>query len=180
MGLLDDTKIYVGTYAKYNNGSIDGEWLTLGDYSDMDEFWEACKELHNDEEDPEFMFQDYETPELLDGLISESGIDADIFEKAEILDKVEDFGDSDWMQIQAEFDPDSQLFVFDDEFFNIFFADKPMEAARAASFGNLNWSDDYIYFNGYGNLESTSDITSVIDKRELVDYYLENEHYFSF
>lgn len=53
-------KIYVGTYAKYNNGSIFGEWLSAEDYSDKEEFIEACKELHKDEFDPEFMFQDYE------------------------------------------------------------------------------------------------------------------------
>lgn len=53
-------KIYVGTYAKYNSGSIAGGWLDLEDYHDAEEFMNACKELHSDEEDPEFMFQDYE------------------------------------------------------------------------------------------------------------------------
>ena len=53
-------QLYVGTYAKYNNGSIAGEWLNLEDYSDAEEFVQSCKELHKDEEDPEFMFQDYE------------------------------------------------------------------------------------------------------------------------
>lgn len=52
--------IYVGTYAKYNDGSIAGKWLNLEDYADADEFIQACKELHADEQDPEFMFQDYE------------------------------------------------------------------------------------------------------------------------
>ena len=51
-------KVYVGTYAKYNNGNLFGEWLELDDYSDEDEFLEACRELHSDEEDPELMFQD--------------------------------------------------------------------------------------------------------------------------
>lgn len=53
-------RIYVGTYAKYNAGSIAGEWLNLEDYADAEDFMQACKELHSDEEDPEFMFQDYE------------------------------------------------------------------------------------------------------------------------
>lgn len=53
-------RIYVGTYAKYTAGSIEGKWLDLEDYSDAEEFMQACKELHSDEEDPEFMFQDYE------------------------------------------------------------------------------------------------------------------------
>lgn len=53
-------RIYVGTYAKYNQGSIKGAWLDLADYSDRASFYEACAELHKDETDPEFMFQDFE------------------------------------------------------------------------------------------------------------------------
>jgi len=53
-------KIYVGTYAKYNNGSIAGAWLTLTDYNDAQDFLAACYNLHNDEIDPELMFQDFD------------------------------------------------------------------------------------------------------------------------
>lgn len=55
-----DPAVYVGTYAKYNNGSIQGKWMRLEDYEDFDSFVDACRELHKDEEDPEFMCQDYE------------------------------------------------------------------------------------------------------------------------
>ena len=58
--VLSEAKVYVGTYAKYNNGSLFGAWLNLSDYSDKEEFYEACRELHKDEEDAEYMFQDYE------------------------------------------------------------------------------------------------------------------------
>lgn len=34
----DTPKVYVGTYAKYNNGDISGEWLDLTDYVDYDDF----------------------------------------------------------------------------------------------------------------------------------------------
>ena len=53
-------KIYVGTYEKYNNGSIAGAWLDCEDYADYADFIEACKKLHKDESDPELMFQDFE------------------------------------------------------------------------------------------------------------------------
>lgn len=53
-------RVYVGTYAKYNNGNLAGKWLDLEDFADRDAFYEACKELHKDESDPELMFQDYE------------------------------------------------------------------------------------------------------------------------
>jgi len=76
-------RVYVGTYRKYNEGSIFGKWLDLEDYSDLEEFYEACAELHSDEEDPEFMFQDHED---CCGLVSESSIDERIFE---LLDKDE-------------------------------------------------------------------------------------------
>lgn len=75
-------QVYVGTYAKYNSGSIAGEWLDLEDYADKDEFLEACAELHDDEDYPEFMFQDWEG--IPDGLISESHIDEDVWEWLEL------------------------------------------------------------------------------------------------
>lgn len=53
-------RLYVGTYAKYNNGSIAGAWMDLDNYSTSEEFLAACAELHKDERDPELMFQDYE------------------------------------------------------------------------------------------------------------------------
>jgi antirestriction protein len=56
----DHPRIYVGTYAKYNNGSIDGKWIDISEYNTYEEFVDACRELHSDEDDPEFMVQDYE------------------------------------------------------------------------------------------------------------------------
>lgn len=53
-------RVYVGTYAKYNDGSIKGKWLDLSDYADHDEFMEAARQVHADERDPELMFQDFE------------------------------------------------------------------------------------------------------------------------
>jgi antirestriction protein len=78
------TAVYVGTYAKYNDGSIQGEWLDLEDYSDADEFFQACKELHSDEADPEFMFQDWEG--IPDGMISESHLNPEVFTWLELDD----------------------------------------------------------------------------------------------
>lgn len=52
--------LYCGTYAKYNNGSIAGKWLELENYGSAEEFLQACAELHKDESDPEYMFQDFE------------------------------------------------------------------------------------------------------------------------
>lgn len=70
-------KLYVGTYAKYNSGSLFGAWLDLDKYANADEFKAACRRLHHDERDPEFMFQDVETDpgcDWQDGLYSESSL----------------------------------------------------------------------------------------------------------
>ncbi len=53
-------RIYCGTYAKYNRGSIQGAWIDLADHNDKESFLAACAELHADESAPEFMFQDFE------------------------------------------------------------------------------------------------------------------------
>lgn len=86
---ISEAAVYVGTYAKYNSGSIFGKWLKLSDYTDKEEFYEACHELHSDEEDPEFMFQDYEN--IPEGLISECSISDNIFE---IIEAFESLGES--------------------------------------------------------------------------------------
>lgn len=81
-------RIYVGTYAKYNEGSLKGEWLDLEDYADKDEFYKACKELHDDEDDPEFMFQDWE--DIPDGMVSESHVDEKCWELIEAYDEFDE------------------------------------------------------------------------------------------
>lgn len=82
---LDSCSIYVGTYAKYNNGSLFGKWMNLSDYSDFDELFKAIQELHKDECEPEFMFQDYENCRLFEkmGLLGESFLSPEIYEIAE-------------------------------------------------------------------------------------------------
>lgn len=65
-------KVYVGTYHKYNTGSLKGKWVELDDFNCRNDFYEYCEELHSDERDPELMFQDYEAP--VRGIISETHI----------------------------------------------------------------------------------------------------------
>lgn len=75
-----NTQIYVGTYAKYNNGDLSGEWLDLADYSTAEELMEAMQAIHEDEEDPEYMIQDME-------------------EHAEALGVEESMSEEDWEQV---------------------------------------------------------------------------------
>ena len=65
---------------------------------------------------------------------------------------------------------DNEIYAFDEKFFENFFSRNPMEAARATFFGKINsWTDEYIRFNAYGNLESMSEY----DVLKEIDYYLE-------
>lgn len=77
-------RVYVGTYAKYNIGNLSGAWIDLSQYSDHDEFIDACKELHADESDPELMFQDFEG--FPRRFYSESSIDASLWDEYLNLD----------------------------------------------------------------------------------------------
>ena len=76
--ILKDAAVYVGTYAKYNEGSLNGKWLKVSDFADKDEFISKCKSIHNDEREPEPMFQDWEN--IPSGFISESWISENVFE----------------------------------------------------------------------------------------------------
>ena len=71
--------VYVGTYAKYNDGSLFGVWVDLVKCGDYNTFMDVCHNLHADEVDPELMYQDYEC--FPSAWYSESGIDEDTFDK---------------------------------------------------------------------------------------------------
>ena len=58
--MTGEAGLYVGTYKKYNNGSLYGMWIDLEKFTDAEDFFEVCRQLHEDESDPEFMFQDYQ------------------------------------------------------------------------------------------------------------------------
>lgn len=62
--------VYVGTYGKYNNGSLEGEWVDLTKFNNKQEFLRYCNKLHSNEPEGqrEFMFQDWEyIPDLFIG-----------------------------------------------------------------------------------------------------------------
>lgn len=58
----------------------------------------------------------------------------------------------------------------DEEFFNTFFYNDPMRLAMLISYGNYKYHNDYVRFNGSGNLES-------FDRYELIQelkYYIDD------
>jgi hypothetical protein len=80
---------------------------------------------------------------------------------------------------------DDEIFTFDEEFFEIFFTN-PIDAARAVFFGKIeSWNDEYIRFDGYGNLESLSeyeaegeiayDLDSIFEHEDCWKDYIEED-----
>ncbi len=160
-------RLYVGTYAKYNNGSIAGEWVDLDLYSTEEEFNEYIRELHSDEVEPEFMIQDYEG--FPKEFYSESGLDSRIWEWLEL-------DDSDREKVEAFLD------CFGDCAGDVF------QAAEDAYYGEYENDTEL----AYELLESTGDLDGMPESlryyfdydayaRDLMinDFSCSNNHYFS-
>lgn len=126
-------RIYVGTYAKYNSGSITGAWLDLEDFSDRDAFYEACAELHKDEPDPELMFQDFEY--FPRAFYSESNVPAELF---------------DWLALDED---DRELLAVYQEHVD---QDGTIDQAREAFSGKYDSEEDWAheFLDDTGALES--------------------------
>lgn len=82
----DAPALYVGTYGKYNDGSLFGQWVDIASFDDYDEFRDYLYQLHADERDPEFMAQDYEN--FPEAWYSESG-----WLNEEWFDKVKEYAE---------------------------------------------------------------------------------------
>ena len=66
----------------------------------------------------------------------------------------------------------------DEYFFEMMFGTKVDDAVRAVCYGDYNYMDDYVRFDGYGNLQSCSQYEyeqEIEDNaEEIIDAYLEN------
>ncbi len=80
---------------------------------------------------------------------------------------------------------DEEVYDFDEEFFNVFFSQNPMEASRATCFGDVHWNHPYIRFDGYGNLQSMDEydveelcdeyVSTIFERKEYWEDYIEDE-----
>ena len=105
-GCDGEPSVYVGTYGKYNEGSLCGLWIDLSSFSDYDDFIDFCKAIHADEEDPELMAQDYEAfPRQWynEGFMSEEDFDH-ILEYSDMCDKHGQEAVDDYMEFHDELD----------------------------------------------------------------------------
>lgn len=184
-------QIFLTDYASYNNGTQFefGHWVDLTQFSDADELNEYIKTHFEkcDKESPldeygskreEVMYTDYEG--FPEEFYSESGCDFEkIFKYIELdwENKSDHEKISLWNEYCSENCSDDQIFEFDDDFFETFFSGKtPMDMFRLGCFSSVSWSDEYIKFNGYGNLESMNEYEAVnsIDEAVLIEWLIEN------
>ena len=77
-----------------------------------------------------------------------------------LLELLQNLTNSELLSIFREFNSYDGAFDFvdcyenDEYFFELFFANKPMEAVRAVHFGDYRYNDEYVRFDAYGNLKS--------------------------
>jgi hypothetical protein len=77
---------------------------------------------------------------------------------ADIIAEIKEMSSSDIFDLNNRFCEsanyhDSYFYMNDEEFFETYF-NKPIDAVRACHFGKWSFADDFVQFNGYGNLES--------------------------
>ena len=142
-------EVFVSTYKKYAEGRIIGAWVEIG--SPL-QFNNEIAKLHADEEDPEYMYQDYK--DVPKALRNESKIDSRIFEYADLLETDMDIVATWWQ----ENDESTEITDILDSYVGTY-AD-PEEYAREVI-------EEMGVFEKYPNLESFFDFA---------DYARELEH----
>ena len=106
--------------------------------------------------------------------------------KQQIIEQLQSLTANELMQIHNEYcqsvnDCDNEIYHNEEDFFNDFFLSNPMELARAISFGDYRYQDEFIKFNAYGNLESFADysIMNHIDIDAIAEDIIENQNNYS-
>lgn len=165
------TKVYVGTYRKYNEGSIAGKWFYPADYDTLNDFISACCKLHNDEKEPELMFQDYEyLPKCLyeEGCFSEKAFAfAKAFDKTDEKDALIAYVDLACGHIED--DPDFLLSDFEDNYIGEFSSDEEACEEDAEMFLNAYNVPDCV--RNYFDYEAFA-------RTMMIDYFEQDGFYF--
>ena len=160
-------KVYVSTYAKYNNGNLNGAWVDLEEFNDKQAFLEFIQDLHKDESDPEFMYQDFEG--FPKDFYSESDIDERIFEYCKLDDDEKDIVSA---FLDCYGDCAGDVFeVAKDAYYGNFDSDEDFASEMIESSGDLNYIPEHLQY--YFDYEKYA--------RDLMmgDFSRSNNHYFS-
>ena len=116
-------KVYVSTWAKYNNGNLKGKWVDIEGH-DAESFLEECREIHSDEKEPEFCYQDYE------------GIPRELQNENEVIDAV-------WAYVELDSNERKVVSAYCEE--NDFSTvDEILESHSATVEKPIDWAYDYV------------------------------------
>lgn len=93
---------------------------------------------------------------------------------ATIKEQIEQLSDSDLLQVwQLVCDlfnyHDDHIYNNDEEFFNEIWNPKPIEVARSCTYGDYHYNHNYVRFDGYGNLESSDNVSDYVDEYQIED-----------
>lgn len=66
-------------------------------------------------------------------------------------------------------------YPFDEDFFKLFYKNKPYEAARDTHFGKVYWEDKYVTFDGDHCLKTANEIPYKDEAQEILSYWIEEE-----
>lgn len=189
-----EAMIFLTDYASYNQGTQFefGHWVDLDQFSDAEELNEYIHEHFKqcDEKSPlpcgtpreEIMITDFEG--FPRSMYSECMDFEKLFQLFEFmedqgLESFENEGDnllSLWNEYCSENNQgDGEIYPFDDDTLQMLYGNNPMEAFRAGCFSEINWSDDYLRLNGYGNIISLHDPSTQIDETLIIDWILETK-----
>lgn len=103
-----------------------------------------------------------------------------------ITEYLEDLNDDEllnlWNEYCSEENMDNYIYYNDEYFFDEYFANNVNDAIRAVYYGNFNYMDTYIQFNGYANLDTSNYLDDFVYISELASYledngFLEDEYF---
>lgn len=172
---ISDASVYVGTYGKYNSGSLAGKWLDIADYASEEEFYEACAELHKDEPAGrrELMFQDWS--DVPSGFISESSISDALFglvQEAKSMSDEEQEALAEWLADHGASDgedADDLMSEFHDDYVGEYDSEEAFaeEMVDEGAFGDIP-----------ENIASYIDYEAIARDLFMGDYWYSNGHVF--
>lgn len=188
-GIKNDAKIFLTDYASYNNGSQFefGHWVDLNDFDRAEELSDYIQQHFKecDETSPldspreEIMITDYEG--FPKSLYSECMNFETLFKlfdycEANGIESLENKDDnllSIWNEYCKDNRLDDEIYHFDDDTLKMMFGNDPMKAFMAGVNAQINWSDNYLVFDGYANIKSVSDPSYEIDEKILIHWLIE-------
>ena len=98
----------------------------------------------------------------------------------EVLEMLKDMNDSDLVAVHNEYCEkvryDDDRIYYMEELNELMYSMKPLDILREGR--NVDTNDDWIRWNGYGNLESTDCPEDWMDLDDIADYIVENDEDF--